>query len=163
MKKVGQRRAGKSENQVQGQTAAPCPEPRTPLEPTSNDITAIEPPGDSALGYWILFSGCLLFPFCRCPHHHYPSLALFPFDSLPHVDVGNLRSGSFVTEDDCENDRVLGNDPRFRNAEAARRLHGPQLNEGCEEAGERKKRNAVSTPPPFKGQLADELTLTGPS
>lgn len=70
------------------------------------------------------------------------------------------KSGSFVTED-CENDRVLGNDPRLRNAEAARRLHGPQLDEGCEEAGEmeegRKKRNAVTASLPFKGQLADEL------
>lgn len=48
------------------------------------------------------------------------------------------KSGSFVIED-CENDRVLGNDPRLRNAEAARRLHGPQLDEGCEEAGEMKE------------------------
>jgi hypothetical protein len=73
----------------------------------------------------------------------------------------SAKSGSFVTED-CENDRVLGSDPCLRNAEAARRLHGPQLDEGCEEAGEmeegrKKKRNAATAPPPFKGQLADEL------
>lgn len=44
------------------------------------------PPGDSALGYWILFSGCC-FPFCRCPHH--PTIGnrpvLFPFN--PFVDA----------------------------------------------------------------------------
>lgn len=54
---------------------------------------------------------------------------------FPHRISLSEKNGSFVTED-CENDRVLGNDPRLRDAEAARRLHGPQLDEGCEEAGE---------------------------
>lgn len=52
-----------------------------------------------------------------------------------NISLSRKKSSSFTMED-CENDQVLGNDSPLRNAEAARRLHGPQLDEGCEEVGE---------------------------